>query len=126
MSNEIKTELISEDKTQEYFDRLRILHETTLSTNIGGVDRYATMVAFNEHFYKLRAPDQSILSHVAYIPRLDNSNQPREADALAKLVMTHLSQTNWVATYGLSYNETMQLSYADWIRMQRALNQSKT
>ena len=31
-------------------------------------------------------------------------------------------ETKWFQIYGLSYAETMQLSYAEWVMMQNKLN----
>jgi hypothetical protein len=63
-----------------------------------------------------------MLSAVAYVPRLGRNNVSNEANSLAKIVIQYLVSTNWVQLYGLSYEATMKLTYAEWIRMQTALN----
>jgi hypothetical protein len=83
-------------------------------------------MAFNEGFYRIRAPDQSMLSHVAYVPRCDRNDVPCEDEPLAKMVADYLATTDWVRRYGLSYEDTMQLSYAEWRRMQTACSAAQS
>jgi hypothetical protein len=102
--------------------KFHLLQTTTLAHIENGIDRYSVVVAFNEHFYQKRTADPSALADIAYNPRVGPRGDIREADALSKLVIDYLAQSKWVATYGLSYLETMELTYAEWIRMQKALN----
>lgn len=37
--------------------------------------------------------------------------------------MTYMAHTNWTSIFGLSYLETMQLKYSEWLRMQDILKQ---
>jgi hypothetical protein len=122
ITNEIKPELITEDKFRDYIARFRLLQDKILTKIDNGRDRYSAIIAFNEAFYKLRTDTPSMLSAVAYVPRLGRNNVSNEANSLAKIVIQYLVSTNWVQLYGLSYEATMKLTYAEWIRMQTALN----
>ena len=67
-----------------------------------------------------------MLNDVAYVSRTGYHNTICEIDPLAKLVAQYLVTTDWVERYGLSYEDTLQLTYAEWIRMQNALNSRST
>ena len=102
--------------------RLRILQEHNLVDVKNGIDRYSAIIAFNESFYQLRDQTPSILSDVAYVSRTGRGDTLCETDPIAKLVINHLVNTDWVKCYGLSYEATMNLTYAKWVRMQKVLN----
>lgn len=99
---------------------------TSIAKIENGVDRYSTIVAFNEHFYGMRDTSRSLLADVAFVPRVGPGGNVREANALAKLVQDFLADSSWSQTYGLSYTETMKLNYADWRRMQENINARKS
>lgn len=114
--------MITDAKLNDYMQKFHRLQTTVLSQIDDGFKRHAAVVEFNERFYQHWAKDQTILSAVAYVPRIGADGVAREGNALAKLVMDYLAQTRWVATYGLSYLETMELTYAEWVKMQQTLN----
>jgi hypothetical protein len=96
---------------------------TSLANIEDGRTRYAAIISFNEHFYHTRATDKNaMLSSVAHISRTDGNGKIREAHSISKLVMTYMINSKWVETYGLSYLETLELTYSEWMRMQDALN----
>ncbi len=88
-----------------------------------GLDRYSGVSAFNRAFYNMRLRTPGFLSDVAYQSRIGADGRPRYANRLAKEVIDFLSDGIWAQVYGLSYTETMHLSYAEWCYMQQHLNQ---
>lgn len=70
-----------------------------------------------------------MLSDIAYNPRIVSIHQQsgeiyeitRTRNHLAKLIMKYLAESKWVSVYGLSYQETMKLPYAEWVYMQQQL-----
>lgn len=60
--------------------------------------------------------------HVAFVPRKGRNDVTAESNPIAKTVAQYLVSSEWVKTYGLSYADTMKLTYAEWIRMQLALS----
>lgn len=83
-------------------------------------------MSFNEHFYQVNSPEQSILQAVAYVVRKDGYGNAREHDILAKEVANYMIESEWTKHFGLSYSETMALPYSEWQILQKAIYQKKT
>ena len=69
----------------------------------------------------MRSREQSILSDVEFV-EISNSNGRNEINFLSKLVSRYLLETDWVQKFGLSYKETMDLSYAEWNHMREQMD----
>lgn len=110
-------------------NRFKAFFDASLKHIDDGLDRYTAVVTFNESFYGLRETEPSMLSEVAYVPRIVTTTSPdgkvnqdvREINKLAKAVLAYISTTKWVRVFGLSYPETMKLTHAEWIMMQAQL-----
>lgn len=123
MFDEVKSDVVSTDGIRRYAERFRTLETTTLAKLTSGIDRFTTVVAFNEYFYHRRYSNaQHPLADVAYVARIGVGGDLRQTDQLARLVIAYLTESRWSEIYGLSYIQTMQLSYAEWIYMQHQLN----
>lgn len=91
-----------------------------------GRHRYAAIVAFNESFYQLRTSTPSMMTHAAFVQRKGRNDISTESNPIAKMVAQYLASSAWVKTYGLSYTDTMKLTYAEWMRMQSTLGDSES
>ena len=107
--------------------RFKHFKNAILSQIDNGIDRYSAVTAFNEGFFKLRKTEPTLLSDVAYVPRKitlnDGVEEVRHFNKLAKSVIQYISRKRWNNVYGLSYIDTMRLTYAEWSVMQQQLDE---
>ena len=63
-----------------------------------------------------------MLNDVTFLPRHGRGGVQCEFDSMAKLVARFLASTDWSRVFGMSYRDTMRLTYAEWTSMQSILN----
>ena len=112
---------MTHEKNVEYVRKFDILYDTSLKGK-PGIDRYSTITAFNEFFYKYREPDPSPLSDIRYIGHINTSNIDIGGGPFAREVAETLANTEWYTKFGLSYLDTMQLTYTEWCILKRTLS----
>jgi len=117
---------MTDQKRMEYATKLHALFEdrSMLKGNNNGIDRYSAIVAFNETFFECRDTSTSPLADIAFVERKNTSGEGRTNNFISKLVIKVLSTTDWYTRYGMSYKDVMELPYADWVLMEKALASS--
>jgi hypothetical protein len=84
--------------------------------------RHAAIRSFhNSYFHKDNVPD-SPLAPIAYLDPVTSSSDTAKIPDYAKSVMDVMLAYPWFETYGLSYDQTMQLPFDEWRCMANALD----
>lgn len=98
--------------------KFEFLYNTALKNERNGIDRYSIITTFNDTFYGLRdAETQSPLGSIAYKERRGIAGEKRYIHALATEIAKVLATSSWCEVFGLSFEETMDLDYSQWVLM---------